>query len=77
MIKLLMETSLLGLITQKDRENKLAEIKLNIPGKELFAKKQSESFYLNNSKLKKKINFKISIKDLKKECFRLSKKLFN
>lgn len=28
----------------EDRENKLAEIKLNIPGKELFAKKQSESF---------------------------------
>ncbi len=27
-----------------DRINKLAEIKLNIPGKELFAKKQSESF---------------------------------
>jgi putative sigma-54 modulation protein len=27
-----------------DRENKLAEIKLNIPGKELFAKKTSESF---------------------------------
>tara|TARA_B100001094_G_C18075779_1_gene742543 strand:+ start:804 stop:1103 length:300 start_codon:yes stop_codon:yes gene_type:complete len=28
----------------EDKENKLAEIKLNIPGKELFAKKQSESF---------------------------------
>ena len=28
----------------EDRENKQAEIKLNIPGKELFAKKQSESF---------------------------------
>lgn len=25
-------------------ENKIAEIKLNLPGKELFAKKQSESF---------------------------------
>ena len=28
----------------EDKENKLAEIKLNIPGKELFAKNQSESF---------------------------------
>lgn len=28
----------------EDKENKLAEIKLNIPGKELFAKKQSDSF---------------------------------
>ena len=28
----------------EDRENKLTEIKLNIPGKELFAKKQSDSF---------------------------------
>jgi len=27
-----------------DNENKLAEIKINIPGKELFAKKQSDSF---------------------------------
>jgi len=27
-----------------DKENKLTEIKINIPGKELFAKKQSESF---------------------------------
>ena len=43
----------------------------------LNPKEQSESFYLNNSKLKKNMNFKISIKDLKKECFRLSKKLFN
>jgi putative sigma-54 modulation protein len=28
----------------EDKENKLAEIKVNIPGKELFAKKQSQSF---------------------------------
>ena len=27
-----------------DRENKVAEIKLSIPGKELFAKKQCKSF---------------------------------
>ncbi len=43
----------------------------------LNPKKQSESFYLNNSKLKKNINLKISVKNLKKECFKLSKKLFN
>lgn len=28
----------------QDKENKFAEIKLNIPGKELFAKRQSDSF---------------------------------
>ncbi|MBL57756.1 MAG: ribosomal subunit interface protein [Flavobacteriales bacterium] len=28
----------------EDKENKSVEIKLNIPGKELFAKKQSDSF---------------------------------
>ena len=27
-----------------DQDNKIAEIKLNVPGKELFAKKQSKSF---------------------------------
>lgn len=27
-----------------DKANKIAEIKVNIPGKELFAKKQSDSF---------------------------------
>ncbi len=28
----------------EDKENKVTEIKINIPGKELFAKKQSDSF---------------------------------
>ena len=36
----------------------------------------SESFFLNNSKLLKKINLKINKQKLKKECFKLSKKLF-
>ncbi len=35
------------------------------------------SFYLNNSKLKKKIDLKIDIAQLKKECIKISKKLFN
>lgn len=35
-----------------------------------------ESFYLNNSKLKKSIKVKIDINYLKKECLKLSKKLF-
>ena len=39
-------------------------------------KKDKESFFLNNSKLLKKINFKTSKLRLKKECLKLSKKLF-
>ena len=35
-----------------------------------------DSFYLNNSKLKKRIKIKININYLKKECLKLSKKLF-
>ena len=35
-----------------------------------------KSFYLNNSKLKKRIKIKIDINHLKKECLKLSKKLF-
>ena len=35
-----------------------------------------ESFFLNNSKLLKKINLKISKQKLKNECLKLSKKLF-
>ena len=38
--------------------------------------KIKQSFYLNNSKLQKKIDFKINIAQLKKECIKLSKKLF-
>ena len=39
--------------------------------------KKNQSFYLNNSKLKKKIDMNINITQLKKECIKLSKKLFN
>ena len=39
--------------------------------------KKNQSFYLNNSKLKKKIDIKINTTQLKKECIKLSKKLFN
>ena len=39
--------------------------------------KKNQSFYLNNSKLRKKIDFNINIIQLKKECIKLSKKLFN
>ena len=39
--------------------------------------KKNQSFYLNNSKIRKKIDFKINIAQLKKECISLSKKLFN
>ncbi len=35
-----------------------------------------DTFYLNNSKLRKRIKINIKIEDLKNECFRLSKKLF-
>ena len=37
---------------------------------------KTNSFYLNNSKLKKKTGIKIGINNLKKECLKLSKKLF-
>ena len=39
--------------------------------------KKNQSFYLNNSKLKKKIGLNTNITQLKKECIKLSKKLFN
>ena len=38
---------------------------------------KNQSFYLNNSKLKKKIKLNINITQLQKECIKLSKKLFN
>ena len=38
--------------------------------------KKKQSFYLNNSKIKKKINLNITISQLKKECLKLSRKLF-
>ena len=34
---------------------------------------KKESFYLKNSKLKKKISISINITQLKKECIRLNK----
>ena len=34
---------------------------------------ENKSFYLNNSKLRKKINFNFRLDELKKECFKLSK----
>jgi len=39
--------------------------------------KKNQSFYLNNSKLKKKIGLNTNITQLKKECIKISKKLFN
>ena len=39
--------------------------------------KKNSSFYLNNSKIRRKINFNIKITQLKKECISVSKKLFN
>ncbi len=44
---------------------------------DLPKKDNSASFYLNNSKIKKKIKIKIDITQLKKECLKLSKKLFS
>jgi putative sigma-54 modulation protein len=34
----------LRLDKDKEKENKIAEVKIHLPGKELFAKKQSKSF---------------------------------
>ena len=39
--------------------------------------KKNQSFYLNNSKIRKKIEFNINIAQLKKECISLGKRLFN
>ena len=38
---------------------------------------KKQSFYLNNSKIRKEINLDINITQLKKACITLSKKLFN
>ena len=35
-----------------------------------------DSFYLNNNRLKKKINIKIQLNELEKYCKQLSKKIF-
>ena len=50
-------------------KNKLDCIKLS-------QKYDQKSFFLNNSKLKKRLGINIYIKDLKKECISLSKRLF-
>ena len=39
--------------------------------------KKNQSFYLNNSKIRKRIEFNINIVQLKKECISLGKRLFN
>ncbi len=39
-------------------------------------KLENKSFYLNNDKLKRKININLTLDELKKECFKLSKKYF-
>ena len=38
---------------------------------------KNQSFYLNNKKLMSKIKIRNEVSELKKECFKLSKKLFN
>jgi len=44
---------------------------------EINSKKMNrDSFFLNNKKLINNINIKINMKDLKKECLEISKKLF-
>jgi len=43
---------------------------------DLNNKENDDSFFLNNSKLLKKINLKINKQKLKNECLKLSKKLF-
>ena len=38
---------------------------------------KNESFYLNNSKLMKRIRVRNTLNELRKDCINLSKKLFN
>ncbi len=57
------------LLTSNKNKKKLKIIKLK-------NNEKNQSFYLNNSKLKKKIDLKININQLRKECIKLSKKLF-
>ena len=42
--KMILSEVFLKLDKSRDRENKISEIKLLVPGKELFAKKQCKSF---------------------------------
>jgi len=57
------------LLNSNKNKKKLKFIKLK-------NKEKNQSFYLNNSKLKKKINLEININQLQKECIKLSKKFF-
>ena len=57
------------LLTSNKNKKKLKIIKLK-------NNEKNQSFYLNNSKIKKKIDLKININQLRKECIKLSKKLF-
>ena len=43
----------------------------------LFKRLDTDSFYLNNSKLKSKIKFTYKISDLKKDCLEISKNYFS
>ena len=36
---------------------------------------ENESFYLNNNKLTKKININLTLNELRKECYKISKLL--
>ena len=58
------------LLNSLKNKKKLKIIKLRKDNK-------NSSFYLNNSKIRRKINFNIKITQLKKECISVSKKLFN
>ena len=49
------------------------DIKLQKPLKNY----NKDCFYLNNKKLEKRINFKINMTDLKKDCKKISKNYFN
>ena len=57
------------LLTSNKKKKNLTIIKLK-------NKEKDQSFYLNNSKIKKKIDLKININQLQKECIKLSRKLF-
>ena len=52
--------------------------KLNTKKLTNFEKKKLEfrSFFLNNTKLKKKISINLDLDEIKKECLKISKKIF-
>ena len=57
----------------KYNKDKLKYIKFKIRERN---KLENKSFYLNNDKLRKKINVIFNLEELKKYCFMLSKKFF-